>query len=216
MKGIIGTKVGMTQVFEENGIAIPVTVIHVAPNVVLGHRTVGKEGYDAVRLGIGEVNPRKLAQPQRKDYEKRGLAMVRHVREFRLAGALDLEAGSTHRVEAAFQPGDYVDVTGTSKGKGFAGAIKRWGFHRGPMSHGSKYHRRVGSLAPRTSGGGGRVHPGRKMPGHKGHARVTVLNLKVVRVDSDRNLLLIKGAVPGPNGSLVMVREAVKMRKGAM
>ncbi len=216
MKGIIGTKVGMTQVFDESGVAVPVTVIHVAPNIVVGHRTVAKEGYDAVRLGFGEVKPRKLTQPLRKDYEKRGLPMVRHLKEFRLPGALELQTGASHRVEAAFTSGDMVDVTGTSKGKGFAGVIKRWGFHRGPMSHGSKYHRRVGSLAPRTSGGGGRVHPGRKLPGHMGHARVTVLNLRVVRVDADRNLLLIGGAVPGPNGSLVMVREAIKMRKGAM
>ncbi len=216
MKGIIGTKVGMTQVFDESGQAIPVTVIHVEPNVVMGHRTLANEGYEAVRLGIQEVQARKMVQPQRKDYEARGLPLVRKLREFRMAGALDLEPGSLHRVEAAFSAGDMVDVTGTSKGKGFAGAIKRWGFHRGPMSHGSKYHRRVGSLAPRTSGGGGRVHPGRKMPGHMGHARVTVLNLRVVRVDSDRNLLLIRGAVPGPNGSLVMVREAIKAQKGAM
>lgn len=216
MKGIIGTKVGMTQVFDESGLAVPVTVIHVVPNVVVGHRTAAKEGYDAVQLGMGEVKARKLKQPQRKDYEKRGLPMVRHLREFRLPGALDLTAGNLHRVEEAFANGDTVDVIGTSKGKGFAGVIKRWGFHRGPMTHGSKYHRRVGSLAPRASGGGGRVHPGRKMPGHMGHARVTVLNLKVVRVDADRNLLLVKGAVPGPNGSLVMVREAVRLRKGAV
>ena len=215
MKGIIGTKVGMTQVFDESGLAIPVTVIHVAPNVVVGHRTEGKEGYDAVQLGVVEVEARKLKQPQRKDYAKRGLPTVRHLREFRLPGALELSVGSLHRVEAAFAANDMVDVTGTSKGKGFAGAIKRWGFHRGPMSHGSKYHRRVGSLAPRTSGGGGRVHPGRKMPGHMGHERVTVLNLKVVRVDSDRNLLLVRGAVPGPNGSLVMIREAVREKRGA-
>lgn len=215
MKGIIGTKVGMTQVFDESGVAIPVTVIHVAPNVVVGHRTVEKEGYEAVRLGVGEVPARKLRQPQRKDYERRGLPMVRHLKEFRLPGALDLEVGSLHRVESAFEPGDMVDVTGISKGKGFAGVIKRWGFRRGPMSHGSKYHRRVGSLAPRTSGGGGRVHPGRKMPGHAGNRRVTVLNLRVVRVDADRNLLLVRGAIPGPNGSLVMVRDAVRLRKGA-
>ncbi len=214
MKGIIGTKVGMTQIFDDSGQAVPVTVIHAEPNVVVGHRSLAKEGYDAVQLGIGEVPAHRLRQPQRKDWQQKRLPMVRRVREFRLPGALLLQAGSLHRVEAAFANGDRVDVTGTSKGKGFAGAIKRWGFHRGPMSHGSKYHRRVGSLAPRTSGGGGRVHPGRKMPGHMGHRRVTVLNLKVVRVDADRNLLLLRGAIPGPRGSLVMVRESVRARRG--
>ncbi len=215
MKGIIGTKVGMTQIFDDSGQAVPVTVIHAEPNVVVGHRSAAKEGYDAVQLGVEEVPARKLRQPQRKDFQQRRLPFVRRIREFRLPGALELPAGSLHRVEAAFEPGDRVDVTGTSKGKGFAGAIKRWGFHRGPMSHGSKYHRRVGSLAPRTSGGGGRVHPGRKLPGHLGHRRVTVLNLKVVRVDADRSLLLVRGAVPGPNGSLVMVRTSVRAKRGA-
>ncbi|OLZ10953.1 50S ribosomal protein L3 [Sulfobacillus thermosulfidooxidans] len=216
MKGIIGIKVGMTQVFDDEGRAVPVTVIHAEPNKVLRLRTQAKDGYDAVQLGVGAIKPHKVAQPQRKDFEKLGVEPVRFVREFRLPGATDLEPGSVIKVEDAFSPGDIVDVTGTSKGKGFAGVIKRWGFRRGPTSHGSKYHRRVGSLAARTSGGGGRVHPGRKMPGHKGHARVTVLRLRVERVDADRNLLLVRGAVPGPRGSLVMVRDSVRNRKGAM
>ncbi|SMC02918.1 large subunit ribosomal protein L3 [Sulfobacillus thermosulfidooxidans DSM 9293] len=216
MKGIIGIKVGMTQVFDDEGRAVPVTVIHAEPNKVLRLRTQAKDGYDAVQLGVGAIKPHKVAQPQRKDFEKLAVEPVRFVREFRLPGATDLEPGSVIKVEDAFSPGDIVDVTGTSKGKGFAGVIKRWGFRRGPTSHGSKYHRRVGSLAARTSGGGGRVHPGRKMPGHKGHARVTVLRLRVERVDADRNLLLVRGAVPGPRGSLVMVRDSVRNRKGAM
>jgi large subunit ribosomal protein L3 len=215
MKGFIGTKVGMTQVFDETGRAIPVTVIHAEPNTVVRLRTPEKDGYEAVQLGVGTVRPHKMTQPLRKDFEKRGITPVKFLREFRLPGASELVPGSTHRIEDAFSAGDLVDVTGTSKGKGFAGVIKRWGFHRGPMSHGSKYHRRVGSLGSRTSGGGGRVHPGRKLPGHKGHSRVTVLKLNVVRVDSDRNLLLVRGAVPGPKGSLVMIRESVRNRKGA-
>ncbi|PSR29637.1 MAG: 50S ribosomal protein L3 [Sulfobacillus benefaciens] len=215
MKGFIGTKVGMTQVFDDTGRAIPVTVIHAEPNTVVRLRTPEKDGYEAVQLGVGAVRPHKLTQPLRKDFEKRGITPVRFLREFRLPGAGDLVPGSMHRIEDAFSAGDLVDVTGTSKGKGFAGVIKRWGFHRGPMSHGSKYHRRVGSLGSRTSGGGGRVHPGRKLPGHKGHSRVTVLKLNVVKVDSDRNLLLVRGAVPGPKGSLVMIRESVRNRKGA-
>ncbi|MBX5467823.1 MAG: 50S ribosomal protein L3 [Firmicutes bacterium] len=214
MKGIIGTKVGMTQVFDDEGRAVPVTVIHAEPNVVVRHRTLEKDGYEAVQLGVGFIKPHKVKKPQRVDFEKRGIRPVRYLREFRLPGALDLPVGSEHRVEAAFQAGDVVDVTGISKGKGFAGVIKRWGFRRGPMSHGSKYHRRVGSLGPRMSGGGGRVRPGRKMPGRAGHRRVTVLNLKVVRVDADRNLLLVKGAVPGPKGGLVLVRQAVRQREG--
>lgn len=214
MKGIIGTKVGMTQVFDETGRAIPVTVIHVEPNTVVRLRTTEKDGYEAVQLGVGHIRPHKVTQPIRKDLEQRGLTPVRFLREFRLPGAMDLAPGSQHRIEEAFAEGDIVDVTGTSKGKGFAGVIKRWGFHRGPMSHGSKYHRRVGSLGSRTSGGGGRVHPGRKMPGHMGHRRITTLRLPVIRVDKDRNLILIRGAVPGPKKSLVMIRESVRNQKG--
>lgn len=216
MKGIMGVKLGMTQVFDEEGRAIPVTVIHAEPNQVMRIRTHEADGYEAVQLGVGTIKERKVAYAQRKDLEKRGLQPARYVREFRLVGATELEPGQYVKVEDAFEPGDIVDVIGTSKGKGFAGVIKRWGFHRGPMSHGSKYHRRVGSLGSRTSGGGGRVHPGRRMPGRMGHQRVTTLRLRVVRVDSDRNLILIRGAVPGPKGSLVMVRESVRNKKGAV
>jgi len=216
MKGIIGIKLGMTQVFDDEGLAVPVTVVLAEPNRVVRRRTVAKEGYDAVQLGVGAVRPHKVAQPQRKDFEKMGVEPVRYLREFRMPGALDLEPGTLHKVEEAFAAGDIVDVIGTSKGKGFAGVIKRWGFHRGPTTHGSKYHRRVGSLGARTSGGGGRVHPGRKLPGRMGHKRVTTLRLRIERVDADRNLLLIHGAVPGPKGSLVMVRDSVRNRKGAV
>lgn len=216
MKGIMGVKLGMTQVFDEEGRAIPVTVIHAEPNQVLRIRTHERDGYEAAQLGVGQIREQKVAYAQRKDFEQRGLQLARYIREFRLAGARDLEPGSYIAVNDAFEPGDIVDVIGTSKGKGFAGVIKRWGFHRGPTTHGSKYHRRVGSLGSRTSGGGGRVHPGRKMPGHMGHQRVTTLRVRVVKVDSDRNLLLIRGSVPGPKGSLVMVRESVRNKKGAV
>lgn len=216
MKGIMGVKVGMTQIFDEEGRAIPVTVIHAEPNQIIRLRTQDKEGYDAVQLGVVAIKARKVKKPQLKDFEARGVTPVRYIREFRLTGSNELVPGNQHRVEEAFTAGDIVDVVGTSKGKGFAGVIKRWGFRRGPETHGSKYHRRVGSLGSRTSGGGGRVHPGRKMPGHMGHERVTVLNLRVVRVDNDRNLLLVHGAIPGPKGSLVMVRDAVRNKKGAV
>jgi large subunit ribosomal protein L3 len=216
MKGIMGVKLGMTSVFDEEGQAIPVTVIHAEPNQVLRIRTKERDGYEAAQMGVGAIKERKVAYAQRMDYQARGLNLARYVREFRLPGATELEPGQYVSVGDAFEPGDIVDVIGTSKGKGFAGVIKRWGFHRGPTSHGSKYHRRVGSLGSRTSGGGGRVHPGRKLPGRMGHQRVTTLRLRVVRVDGDRNLLLIRGSVPGPKGSLVMVRESVRNRKGAV
>lgn len=216
MKGIMGVKLGMTQVFDEDGRAIPVTVIHAEPNQVLRIRTREQDGYEAAQLGVGAIRDRKVAYQQRMDYQKRGVNPARYVREFRLSGATELEPGQFVKVDDAFQPGDIVDVIGTSKGKGFAGVIKRWGFRRGPTTHGSKYHRRVGSLGSRTSGGGGRVHPGRKLPGRMGNHRVTTLRLRVVRVDADRNLLLIRGAVPGPKGSLVMVRDSVRNQKGAV
>lgn len=213
MKGIIGKKLGMTQMFDEEGRAVPVTVILAEPNRVVQVKTPERDGYEAVKLGFEVVPGHKLTKAERTIFTKLGVEPMRHLREFRLAGATEMTPGALHRVEDAFQPGDLVDVIGTSKGKGFASGIKRWGFRRGPMSHGSKYHRRVGSLGPRMSGGGGRVRPGRKMPGHMGHRRVTVLNLRVMRVDPERNLLLVRGAVPGPRHSLVMVREAVKKRK---
>lgn len=216
MKGIMGIKLGMTQIFDETGRAIPVTVIHAEPNQVVRVKTKDTDGYEAVQLGFGAIKPQKVKQPQRKDFESRQMVPVRFLREFRMAGATELVPGSEHRLGEAFAAGDLVDVTGTSKGKGFAGVIKRHGFHRGPMTHGSKYHRRVGSLGSRTSGGGGRVHPGRKLPGRMGHKRRTILRLEVVRVDNDRNLLLVRGAVPGPKGSLVMVRETVRNQKGAV
>jgi large subunit ribosomal protein L3 len=209
MKGIYGTKLGMTTVFDEEGRAIPVTVIHAEPNRVLRRRTEAKDGYTAVQVGFGFVKPHKVKKPQLKDFEKLETAPVRYVRELRLPGAEELEPGQEIRVDV-FNPGDWVDVTGISRGKGFQGGIKRHGFHRGPMSHGSKYHRGPGSLNARISGGGGRVFKGRKMPGHMGHRQVTVLKLKVERVDPERNLLLIRGAVPGPKKGLVRVRASVK------
>jgi large subunit ribosomal protein L3 len=217
MKGIYGTKLGMTTIFDEEGRAVPVTVIHAEPNRVLRRRTPEKDGYSAVQVGFGFVKPYKVKRPQRGEFERLKMEPVRYVRELRLPGADALEPGQEIRVDV-FEPGDWVDVTGISKGKGFAGVIKRHGFHRGPMSHGSKYHRRPGSLNARISGGGGRVFKGRKLAGHMGHQQVTVLNLRVVRVDPDRNLLLVRGAVPGPRKGIVRVRAAVKapVKKGAV
>ncbi len=210
MKGIWGQKLGMTQVFDEEGRSVPVTVILAEPNRVVMKRTVARHGYSAVQVGFGTVKPRKLKKPILGEFRRLGQEPVRHRRELRLPGAEELSEGDEIRVGDTFEAGEWVDVTGTSRGKGFAGVIKRWGFHRGPMTHGSKYHRGVGSLGARMSGGGGRVFRGRKLPGHMGHARVTVQKLKVQRVDAARHLLLIRGAVPGPKGGWVMVRASKK------
>jgi large subunit ribosomal protein L3 len=213
MKGIWGQKLGMTQVFDEDGRSVPVTVILAEPNRVVMKRTQARHGYDAVQVGFGYVRPHKLTKPVAGEFRKLNQDPVRYRRELRLPGAEDLSPGDEIRVTDVFVPGDWVDVVGTSRGKGFAGVIKRWGFHRGPMTHGSKYHRGVGSLGARMSGGGGRVFRGRKLPGHMGHERVTVQKLRVERVDGARHLLLIRGAVPGPKGGLVMVRGSKKAPK---
>ncbi|MDI7250558.1 MAG: 50S ribosomal protein L3 [Bacillota bacterium] len=211
MRGILGRKLGMTQVFDDAGRAVPVTVVKAGPCVVVQKRTSARDGYSAVQLGFEEIREGRLNRPRRGHLARAGVRPVRVLRELRVADAEALEVGQDLRVDL-FKPGDRVDVTGISKGKGFAGGVKRWGFGRGPMGHGSKYHRGTGSLATggRMSGGGGRVFPGRKMPGHLGAERVTVQNLRVERVDAEHDLLLLRGAVPGPRGGLVIVRSAVK------
>ena len=209
VKGILGKKLGMTQIFTPEGIVIPVTVIEATPNTIVRNMTVEKNGYHAVQLGFGAVKEKHLTRPEKGHFDKVGQTPVKFLREIRLSEASTHEVGSQIFVDL-FADGDIVDVTGTSKGKGFAGIIKRHGFARGPMTHGSKSHREPGSIGPMTSGGGGRVHKGKKLPGHMGSERVTVQKLTVARVDKDRNLLLIKGAVPGPKGGLIMVRSTVK------
>ncbi|MDI6823796.1 MAG: 50S ribosomal protein L3 [Bacillota bacterium] len=211
MKGILGRKLGMTQVFDEAGRAVPVTVVKAGPCVVVQKRTPARDGYSAIQLGFEEVKEGRLNRPRRGHLARAGVRPVRFLRELRVPDAEAYQVGQDLRVDL-FKPGDRVDVTGISKGKGFAGGVKRWGFGRGPMAHGSKYHRGTGSLATggRMSGGGGRVFPGRKMPGHLGAERVTVQNLRVERVDPEHDLLLLRGAVPGPRGGLVIVRSAVK------
>lgn len=212
IKGLLGKKLGMTQVFDENGTVTPVTVIEAGPCVVTQVKSQEKDGYDAVQLSFGiKKHPTK---PQTGHFSKAGAAVGRYVREIRQDEPVTQELGG--KVDATvFEAGEVIDIIGVTKGKGFAGSIRRWGFHRGPMTHGSKYHRGPGSLGARASGGGGRVHKGRKLPGHLGHANMTQLNLMVVRVDSDRNLILVKGAVPGPRGSFVTLRSAVRKRRNA-
>lgn len=203
-KGILGKKLGMTQIFDDQGRAVPVTVIEAGPCPVVLVRTVERDGYEAVQLGFGEIKPSRLNKPQRGHLAKRNIPPVRTLKEFRWSGELPAE-GDVIRVDI-FQSGDRVHVTGISRGKGFAGVVKRWHSGRGPMSHGSKYHRRVGSMG--ASSFPSRVFKGKHMPGHMGNERVTVRNLEVVRADPERNLLLVKGAVPGARGSTVIIRAA--------
>jgi len=205
-KTILGTKVGMTQIFDEAGQAIPVTVIEAGPCIVIQKKTTENDGYNAIQLGFGVVDEKKLNKPQKGHFDKSQLKTLRHLKEFRVEDTASYEQGQEIKVDV-FATGEWVDVVGTSKGKGFAGGIKRHGMHRGPMKHGSKYHRGSGSLGAK---GPARVFRGRKLPGRMGGERVTVQKLLVVKVDSERNLLLVRGAVPGPKKSLVTIKSSVK------
>ncbi len=199
--GIIGRKVGMTQVFAEDGTMVPVSVVSVEANTVTALRTVERDGYQAVQVGAGTA--RKLTKPRLG--QLKGLPRVRDAREFRLDDISGYEVGQTLDVNL-FAAGDSVDVTGVSKGKGFAGTIKRHNFHRGPQTHGSDHHRAPGSIGPGTTPG--RVYRGMKMAGHMGDETVTIKKVRVVRTDPDRNLLLVKGSLPGARGSLILVKKA--------
>jgi large subunit ribosomal protein L3 len=200
--GILGTKLGMTQIFDDEGRAIPVTVVQAGPCTVTQIKTQQTDGYTAIQLGFGEVKPKALNKPKLGHLNKSGATPVRHLHEYRLDDASAFELGQQLKADY-FQPGQVVDVRGTSIGRGFAGYQKRHNFKRGPMAHGSKNHRLPGSIGPGTTPG--RVYPGKKMAGQLGNVQVTVRKLTVVRVDADRNLLLIKGTVPGKPGALVSV-----------
>ena len=204
-KGIIGKKVGMTQVFNSVGRLVPVTVVEAGPCVVVQVKTEEKDGYNAVQLGLEEIKKKKAVnKPMQGHFVRAGLNPQRYLREIRIdAGEQDkYQVGQVLKADL-FQEGEKVDVAGTSKGKGFAGVIKRHGFRRGPMGHGSMYHRRVGSLGATDPE---RVFKGRKLPGRMGGERVTIQGLEVVQVDPENNLLLLKGAVPGRKGSLLMIK----------
>jgi len=205
-KGILGRKVGMTQVFDDLGRLIPVTVIEVTPNVVLQKKNVATDGYEAVQLGFMEKRANLVNKPESGHFAKAGTTPKRYVKEIRLSGMMEYEVGQEVKCDI-FAAGDYVDVTGTSKGKGFQGNIKRHNFGTGPMAHGSKYHRGVGSMGVIAPN---RIRKGKKMPGRMGHETVTIQNLQIVRSDLDNNLLLVKGNVPGPGKSLVIIRNALK------
>ncbi len=207
-KFMIGKKVGMTQLFDEDGLAIPATVIDCGPVVVVQNKNQETDGYSAVKVAYGAVNVNRVTRPVKGQYEKAGVEPLRYMREFRTDDSYELAAEI--KVDEMFAPGDKVDVSGVSKGKGFAGVIKRHGMSRGPESHGSKFHRRQGSMG--STSDPGRVFKGKKLPGQMGGGTVTVQNLKVVMSDGERNILVVKGAVPGPRGGLVEITTSVKSR----
>ena len=206
-KGLIGKKVGMTQIFDESGKVIPVTVIEAGPCVIAQVKSVETDGYNAIQLGYEDVKETKLNKPERGHFAKANIAAKKHLREFRLDSVEGLTVGSELTVNV-FAEGDRLDIQGTSKGKGFQGVIKRHGQSRGPMGHGSMYHRRPGSMGPTSTPG--RVFKGKKLPGHMGDVTSTILNLAVVKVDTDKNVILVKGSVPGAKGAVLRIRETVK------
>ena len=209
VKGLLGTKLGMTQVWDENNKLVPVTVIEIAPNVVTQLRTVEKDGYEAVQIAAGAIDPRKVNQPAAGHFKAAGVTPRRHLAEVRTADAASYELGQELTVDGTFEAGQLVDVVGTSKGKGFAGVMKRHNFKGVSASHGShRNHRKPGSIG--ASSTPSRVFKGMRMAGRMGGERVTVLNLRVHAVDAEKGLLLVKGAVPGARGRLVFVRNAVK------
>lgn len=206
-KAIIGKKIGMTQIFDETGKVIPVTAIEAGPCVIAQIKTVETDGYDAVQLGFGDVKESKVNKPVKGHYAKASVTPKKHLREFRLDSLEGLKVGDELKADV-FAVGDSVDIQGTSKGKGFQGVIKRHGQSRGPMGHGSMYHRRPGSMGPTSTPG--RVFKGKKLPGHMGRQTVTIQNLDVVAVDLDKNVILVKGSVPGVKGAILKIKMSVK------
>lgn len=206
-KAILATKVGMTQIFDENGVFIPVTVLQAGPCVVTQIKTVENDGYEAVQVGFVDKREKLVNKPMKGHFDKAGVSYKRFVREFKFENAADYSVADEIKADI-FAAGDKVDASAISKGKGFQGAIKRHGQSRGPMAHGSKYHRHAGSNGACSSPS--KVFKGKKMPGHMGCKKVTIQNLEVVRVDAENNVILVKGAVPGPKKALVTIKESVK------
>ena len=209
-KAILATKVGMTQIFNEDGVLTPVTVLQAGPCVVTQVKTQDNDGYSAVQVGFADKRENLVNKPMKGHFDKAGVSCKRFVREFKLEGAEEMALGQEIKCDV-FAAGDKIDATAISKGKGFQGAIKRHGQSRGPMAHGSKYHRHAGSNGAASDPS--KVFKGKKMPGQMGHVKVTVQNLEVVRVDAENNLLLVKGSVTGPKKSLVTIKESVKTCK---
>jgi len=208
-KAILAKKLGMTQVFAPDGTVTPVTVLEAGPCLVVQKKTVENDGYAALQVGFDTVKPKQVNEPKKGHYEAnvKGQAPRRYLRELRLEDCDQFEVGQEIKADM-FAAGDLVDVSATSKGKGFQGAIKRHGQSRGPLTHGSKYHRGLGSMGPGTTPG--RVRKGKKMPGHMGAKKITIQNLEIVRADPEKNLILVKGAIPGVKGALVTIKDTVK------
>ena len=206
-KGIYGKKLGMTQIFDNDGLVIPVTVVEVEPSLVLRKKTVETDGYNALVIATGEVKEKQMNKPDKGQFDKVKLAYKKYVKELRLDDIESYNVGDELKADI-FEAGELVDVQGISKGKGFQGVIKRHGQHIGPKGHGSMYHRRPGSMGPTSSPG--RVFPGKKLPGQTGKETITVQNLQVVKVDMDKNVILIKGSVPGYKKSLVKIKDAAR------
>ena len=208
-KGLIGKKIGMTQIFNEEGKVIPVTVIEAGPCVVSQVKTEETDGYNSIQLGFGAIKESKVNKPERGHFTKANIAPARYLREFRVDSIEDVKVGDELKADI-FMAGDKIDIQGTSKGKGFQGVIKRHGQHRGPMGHGSMYHRRPGSMGSTSTPG--RVFKGKKLPGHMGAETVTIQNLEVIKVDLDKNIILVKGSVPGAKGSILKLKSSVKAK----
>lgn len=209
-KAILAKKLGMTQIFDETGKVIPVTVVEAGPNAVIQKKTVENDGYEAVQVGFVDLKDKKANKPVKGHFAKAGVTPKKFIKELRLDDVSNFNVGDEIKADI-FAEGDKVDVAGISKGKGYAGTIKRWGQHRGPMTHGSGYHRGPGSMGMCSDPG--RVFKGKRLPGHMGVERVTIQNLAVVKVDAEKNLVLIKGGVPGPKGGLLIIKDTVKGRK---
>jgi large subunit ribosomal protein L3 len=207
MKGILGKKLGMTQVFAQDGSVVPVTVIEAGPCVVLQKKDEENDGYTAIQLGFDDKKEKSANKPELGHAKKAGATPKRYIKEFRGVDLAGYEVGQEIKADV-FAEGEFVDVTGTSKGKGFAGSIKRHGMSRGPMSHGSGYHRGSGSNAIIRDAN--RVPKGKKLPGHMGNETITIQNLKIVKVDAERNVILVSGSIPGPRNSYVSVKSAIK------
>ena len=207
MKTLIGKKVGMTQIFDDKGRVVPVTFIEAGPCVVAQVKSVETDGYNAIQLGFEDIKESKINKPEKGHFAKANIAPKKHLREFRVESVEGVTVGTEWTV-TEFAEGDKLDIQGTSKGKGFQGVIKRHGQHRGPMGHGSMYHRRPGSMGPTSTPG--RVFKGKKLPGHMGKVTVTIQNLDVIKVDADKNVVLVKGSVPGPKGAILKLKTSVK------
>jgi len=207
-KAILAKKVGMTQLFFDNGELVPITVLVAGPCYVTQIKTNETDGYNAIQVGFWDKS-KNVLKPLQGIFTKSGVSPKKYLREFRFAEPKDYKVGDEIKVDE-FSVGEFIDATGISKGKGFQGSIKRHGHQRGPMAHGSKYHRGVGSMSSATTPG--RVKKGKKMPGHMGNERITIQNLKIMRIDADKNLLFVKGSVPGPKNSLIFIKNSVKAK----